>query len=46
MLHTYTQHKNARLTPLKRREMVELVKTKQLFSSYCRRQISSPQKHS
>lgn len=30
MLHTYTQHKNARLTPLKRREMVELVKTKQL----------------
>lgn len=27
MLHTYTQHKNSRLTPRKRREMVQLVKT-------------------
>lgn len=30
MLHTYTQHKNARLTPLRRREMVERVLSKEL----------------
>lgn len=27
MLHTYTQHKNARLTPIKRREMVSLIQS-------------------
>lgn len=30
MLHTYTQHKNARLTPIKRREMVSLVQSGKL----------------